>query len=167
MKYNLAQEARIEPDQLAQNTKIRCCRPPRAVMDVGSGQAANQNLHQSSNILTLDHINITAPIYAGPLAWLSMCCPLHLAESPQNLAWSRFSTIYSIILQLTGRLLENYRININSYTNKNDVNGAILVSRPTWQEQGRKSPPKATLRISGPAACSFSTQSMNCHQTTR
>ena len=92
---------------------------------------------------------------------------LQPAENLQNLAWSRFSTIYSTILHSTGQLPANYRINIHYDTNTNELNGAILVSRPIWQEQGQKLLPKATRHISGPAAFSFSTQSMNCHQTTR
>ena len=104
------------------------------------------------------------------LCW-SSCLVVQISPSPprrnpQNFSWSRFSTIYKKILHPTCQMPENYRININSYTNINGLTGAILVSRPIWQTQGRKPPPKATQRISGPAARSFSTQSMNCIQTT-
>ena len=53
MKYNLAQEVRIEPDQLAQNTNPLLSTSTSCYlvgMDVGSGQAAK-------------HTSAKAPIY--------------------------------------------------------------------------------------------------------
>ena len=84
----------------------------------------------------------------------------------QNHALTRFLPRCSIILNPNRQLPTNYHIIITSYTNTKDMNGTILVSRLIWQEQDPKPPSKATQLISGHVARSFSTQSMNCLQTT-
>ena len=84
----------------------------------------------------------------------------------QNHTLTRFLPRCSIILSPNRQLPTNYHIIITSYINTKDLNGTILVSRLIWQEQDRKPPSKATQLISGPVARSFSTQPMNCLQTT-
>ena len=77
---NLAQEARIEPDQPAQNTQKSL--PSTSASCCGRSEPSSHqpNLHQSSSILRCDDISATIPICAGLTSLLWRLWPHHLAE---------------------------------------------------------------------------------------
>ena len=112
-----------------------------------------------------DHMKATMRICAGLLPQLSNIPPSPRREY-QNHAWSRFLAVFSIILHPSGPKPTMCRMNIPPYTNTNDRNGTILLSRPISQERPPKLVPRAIQLISGPVSCSFFTQPTNPVQTT-